>query len=119
MDEMRRERLAHRIVEELSSLLMRGEIKDPRVNTFFSFSHCRVAKDGTSARIGVSTFLDHSTLDRAVEGFNSASGYLQSRLGKALRVRTTPRLYFVADHSIEEGHEVIQKINELSHGDDG
>ncbi len=118
MDEMRRERLAHRIVEELSDLLLRGEIKDPRVNSFYSFSYCRVARDGASARVGVSSFLDHATLDRAVEGFNSAAGYLQSRLGKAIRLRSTPRLYFVADHSIEEGHDVIRKINELHIPDD-
>lgn len=113
MDETRRNRLAHRIQEELSTLLLHGEIKDHRVTTLVSFSYVKLAKDASVARVGVSTVLDHKTLDAAVTGLNSGAGYLQKRLGQTLRVRQTPRLYFVADHSIEEGQELIKVINAL------
>tara|TARA_B100000614_G_scaffold173717_1_gene155165 strand:+ start:35 stop:424 length:390 start_codon:yes stop_codon:yes gene_type:complete len=114
MDETRRARLAQRIQEELSTLLMRGEIKDHRVNSLISFSFVKLAKDASVARIGVSSVLDHRAVDAAVAGLNSGAGYLQSRLGRTLKVRQTPRLYFVADHSIEEGQRVINTINELA-----
>ena len=113
MDETRRERISQRIIRELSELLLRGEIKDPRVNTFVSFSFCKLAKDGSTARIGVSTFMDTGTLDLAVAGLNSASGYLQSRISRTIRLRQTPHIYFVPDHSIEQGQEVIRKIEQL------
>ena len=115
MDDTRRARLAQRIQVELSTLLMQGEIKDHRVGTLVSFSFVKLAKDGSVARIGVSSVLDHAQVDAAVRGLNSAAGYLQKRLGRILKVRQTPRLYFVADHSIEEGQAVIQTINRLSH----
>jgi len=112
MDDTRRARLAHRIQIELSELLMKGEIKDHRVDSLFSFSYVKLAKDGSTARVGVSGFKSHAGIDRAVEGLNSAAGYLRGRIGKAIRLRTTPRLYFVPDHSIEEGQEVLRTLDE-------
>ncbi|MEX2442291.1 MAG: 30S ribosome-binding factor RbfA [Alkalispirochaeta sp.] len=115
MDDTRRARLAQRIQEELSTLLLKGEIKDHRVNTLISFSFVKLAKDGSVARIGVSSVLEDRVVNAAVEGLNSGSGYLQGRIGRTLRLRQTPRLYFVADHSIEEGQAIINTINELAH----
>lgn len=113
MDETRRARLSERIQQELSTLLLRGEIKDHRVSTLMSFSFVKLAKDASVARVGVSSVLDHRAIDAAVTGLNSGAGYLQKRLGRVLRIRQTPRLYFVADHSIEEGQAVIKAIQEL------
>ncbi|MFO8043292.1 MAG: 30S ribosome-binding factor RbfA [Alkalispirochaeta sp.] len=114
MDDTRRARLAHRIQEELSTLLLKGEIKDHRVNTLISFSFVKLAKDGSVARIGVSSVLEDRVVNAAVEGLNSGAGYLQGRIGRTLKLRQTPRLYFVADHSIEEGQAIINTINELA-----
>lgn len=118
MDETRRARLSQRILQELSELLLRGEIKDHRVSSLVSFSYIKLAKDGSTARIGVSSILDSRKVDAAVEGFNSAAGFLQSRLGKVLRTQVTPRLHFVADHSIKEGQGIIRIINQLEISDD-
>lgn len=118
MDDTRRERLAQRLQEELSTMLLRGEIKDHRVSTLVSFSYVRLARDGSTARIGVSSVLPAPKLDQAVAGLNSATGFLHRRLGRSLRVRQPPRLHFVADHSIEEGQDVIARINELTRNDE-
>lgn len=114
MDDTRRERLSQRILEELSTMLLRGEIKDHRVSTLVSFSYARLARDGSTARIGVSSVLPAGKLNQAVNGLNSAAGFLQTRLGRNLQVRQTPRIHFVADHSIEEGQQVVAKINQLT-----
>lgn len=118
MDETRHARLTHTLQHELSAMLMKGEIKDHRVNSLISFSYLKLAKDGSTARVGVSSILDHAAVDRAVEGLNSAAGFLQRRLGRILKVRVPPRLYFVPDHSIEEGQEVIRTIESLVHDEE-
>ncbi len=118
MDETRRARLAHRIQIELSEMLMRGEIKDHRVDSLYSFSYVKLAKDASVARIGVSGLSGHAGIEKAVEGFNSAAGFLQSRIGRSIRLRTTPRLYFVPDHSIEEGQAVLQTLDNLRREED-
>lgn len=117
MDDTRRARLEHRIQHELSDLLMRGEIKDSRVTSLVSFSFVKLARDASVARIGVSSFIEDHELEAAVKGLNRAAGFLQSRVGRLLRTRTTPRLYFVADRSIAEGQEVIRRIEEAVRAD--
>ncbi|POQ98237.1 hypothetical protein AU468_14090 [Alkalispirochaeta sphaeroplastigenens] len=113
MDETRHARLESRILQELSTMLMKGEIKDHRVDTLVSFSYIKLAKDAATARIGVSTVLDNKNhAARAVEGLNSAAGYLQGRLGKLLKTRTAPLLRFVEDHSLKEAQAVISRIDE-------
>lgn len=93
-------------------MLMKGEIKDHRVDTLVSFSYIKLAKDAATARIGVSTILDNKNhAARAVEGLNSAAGYLQGRLGKLLKTRTAPLLHFVEDHSLKEAQDVISTID--------
>ena len=119
MDETRRARLAHRIQVELSELLMKGEIKDHRVDSLYSFSYVKLARDASTARVGVSGFKSHAMIERAVEGLNSAAGYLQKRIGKVIRLRSTPRLFFVPDYSIEEGQAVLRTLDEALHDEDG
>lgn len=118
MDETRRARLEQRILHELSELLLRGEIKDHRVSTLVSFSYIKLAKDASTARVGVSSILDHKAIDTAVEGLNSAAGFLQRRVANVIKTQSTPRLRFYSDHSVEEGQAVIDKINSLTIADD-
>lgn len=118
MDETRHARLERRILQELGELLLRGEIKDHRVSTLVSFSFIKLAKDASTATVGVSSILDHKAVDAAVIGLNSAAGYLQGRVGRVIKTQSTPRLRFVADHSIEEGQAVIDAINRLEISDD-
>jgi ribosome-binding factor A len=113
MDEGRRSRIARKIQQELSTMLLRGEIKDHRVSTMLSFTYVKLAKDATVARVGVSSILDDK-LAPGVVGLNSAASYLQSRVGKLIKLQRTPRLYFVEDHSIVDGQAVIQTLTELS-----
>lgn len=113
MDETRHARLESRILHELSTLLLRGEIKDHRVDSLVSFSYIKLARDAATARIGVSTMLDDKRhVQKAVEGLNSAAGYLQGRLGRTLRTRSTPLLRFVEDHSVAEAQRIIRRIDE-------
>ena len=95
-------------------MLMRQEDKDPRVAPLVSFSHAKVSKDLAHARIWVSGYLSRNELDNAVEALNHASGFLQGKLGKVLKYRSTPKLTFVVDHSIEESYEVIKRIKEAN-----
>ncbi len=116
MASIRMKRMESLLREEISSLILRNEIKDPRVDTMVSISGISVSKDLVYAKVRVSGFKDRIQLEEAVHGLNSAAGFIQKRLGRSLHVRHTPRLTFLADHSIEEGFEVNQSIGELSPG---
>ena len=110
MGSFRLQRVANLIRQEVSAMLLRGDIKDPRVNDMVIIAHVEVAGDLSHAKVRVSSFRPHEELDKAVEGLNSAAGFLQAALARKMRLRLTPKLHFIADHSIEEAFKVTEKM---------
>lgn len=113
MDEIRRKRVEETLRLEVSSLLMRGEVKDSRVDSFLTITRAEVARDGSHARLYVSTFKEGDALEQGVAGLNHAAGFIQSGISKRLRIRLTPRLVFVPDTGIKDGFELGEKIKGL------
>lgn len=114
MGEFRTERVGHLIQEKISALIVTGKIKDPRVNPFLSVSRVRVARDFSWADVYVSTFKSAANLAQGVVGLQSAAGFIQACLAGEMRIRSTPRLRFHEDSSIQEGFEMVKKIGELN-----
>ena len=114
MGDIRTERLGHLIQEKIGALIVEGKIKDPRVNPFLSVSRVKVSRDFSWAEVYISTFKQETNLARGVQGLQSAAGFIQSCLAKEMRIRSTPRLRFHEDLSIQEGFKMIKKIEELS-----
>ncbi len=123
MNEIRMKRVESLIRDKVSSLIMMGEVKDPRVDSTITLTRVKVAGDLASARVWVSSFGGEEATQRAVKGLNNAAGFIQSRLGKEIHMRNTPKLYFSADNSIRDGLAVNKLIDEAvsstSHEDDG
>ena len=123
MDEIRHKKLEEQLLEELASLILSGEIKDPRVGPFVSLTRVEAARDLSAAKVYVSAFgvLDEDAkdgdeakrVDEAVAGLNRAAGFIQARVGKRIRLRLTPKLTFIADHGIKEGFELNERIKGL------
>ncbi len=114
MDQIRRNRLEEFLREEISSLILSGEIKDPRVGSLISVSRVEVNRDGSHAKVWVSCLEDEKArLDSAAQGLESAAGFVQSRIGKKVRLRLTPILHFIPDPGIKEGFEMVGKIKDL------
>ena len=117
MGEFRTERVGHLIQEKIGALIVEGRIKDPRVNPFLSVSRVQVSRDFSWADVYISTFKPETSLAKSVLGLQSAAGFIQSQLGKEMRIRQTPRLRFHEDLSIREGFEMVKKIDALvDHG---
>ncbi|MFW6288730.1 MAG: translation initiation factor IF-2, partial [Spirochaetota bacterium] len=112
MANVRLKRVESLLREELSSLILRNEIKDPRVDSMVSISGVEVSKDLEHAKVRVSGFKSRGELESAVDGLNNAAGFIQGRIGRKLKLKATPHLAFAADHSINEGFEVNRTIDE-------
>lgn len=120
MGEYRLDRLGEQIREEISKMILGGRIKDPRVSTFLTVHRVDVSGDLGHAKVFVSSFLSPKETKLGVAGLQRAAGFIQSTIGKKLRIRQFPHLNFVFDESIREGFEMVKKINELDiHQDSG
>jgi len=118
MTSYRLNRVNSLIEQTIGSLILRQDIKDPRVSTLLSVTDVEVSKDLTSAKIGISGYLEKDELEKGVEGLNNAAGFIQSRLGKELKTRQTPKLTFHVNHNIEAGFELSKQLEGLVRGQD-
>ena len=107
------QRLDSQLRDEISSLLLRGEIKDPRVSNFLSINRVAVSSDLSYAKVYVSTFLSDAQLEKGVDGLNNAAGFIQSAIAKKLRIRKFPKFTFVVDKGMKEGFHMVQRLTEL------
>ena len=105
--------LGEQIREEISKMILSGQIKDPRVSTFLSINRVDVSGDLGYAKVYVSSFMSGKETEKGVRGLQSAAGFIQSTIGRKLTIRQFPKLTFVADSSIKEGFEMVRKLNQL------
>ena len=126
MGQYRMERLNVQLRDEISQLILRGEIRDPRVTgrksgaaartelaPFLSVNRVEVSQDLSYAKVFVSSFASDAMLDKGVDGLNNAAGFIQSSIAKKLRIRKFPKLTFVVDSGMKDGFRMVQKLNAL------
>jgi len=116
MPGFRTERLGQMIQEKIGSIILEGKVKDNRVNTFLSITKVNVSKDLSYADVHVSD-IRGSTSEKAVEGLQSAAGFIQSQLAASMHIRKIPKLRFHNDKSVGEAFDLIKKIEGLSSSD--
>ena len=113
MGQYRIQRLDDQLRDEISHIFMRGDVKDPRVNTFLSINRVEVTKDLSYAKVFVSSFLPDSNVKLGVDGLNAAAGFIQREISKKLRIYKFPKLTFCVDAGMKEGFNMVRKLNEL------
>ncbi|HPS58283.1 MAG TPA: 30S ribosome-binding factor RbfA [Spirochaetota bacterium] len=108
----RKDRLEELIRRIVSEIIMR-ELKDPRIG-FVTVTGVELSKDYAEAKIGISILGNSTEVRKGMEGIRSSSGYVQKLLGRELKIRTLPKVYFYLDKSVEEAVDMVNKIENLS-----
>lgn len=104
----RSQRLSTEVLRTLSHLL-RFETKDPRLASV-SLTTVDVSRDLGQATVYFSLLDPDADPAPALQGLQSASGFLRSRLSRSIKVRHVPELRFVHDDSAGEGARMDQLI---------
>ena len=113
MGQYRIQRLNDQLRDEISDLILKGEVKDPRVSNFLSINRVEVTADLGYAKVYVSSFLPDNQVEKGVNGLNAAAGFIQREIAKKLRIRQFPKLQFLVDSGMKEGFTMVQKLNQL------
>jgi ribosome-binding factor A len=103
----RPEQVAGTIRQVITDALAR-EVRDPRVG-FVTVTGVLVTNDLSHARVMVSVPGDDGEKAKAMEGLQSAAGFLRSRAARSLTTRTVPELHF----ELDKGFEHAARIQEL------
>ena len=93
-------------------------LKDPRVqDTMISITRVETTPDLRYAKVYVS-FLQEDRAAEALKGLKSAGGFLRRELGRALQLRYTPELQFIADDSIQHGAHILEILRQVERQDE-
>jgi ribosome-binding factor A len=104
------ERIAEEIRIEVS-LMLAGELKDPRLAGPVTITEVRVTPDMRTARIFVSlAHEDEAERGKTLAGLQAAKGFVRHELIERLQLRRAPEVLFILDQSEEIGDRIDQLL---------
>lgn len=106
-------RINGEVQRELSNII-RGEIKDPRINPMTSVVTVEVSPDLKSCKAYISVLGDEESQQNTIAGLRSAEGFIRTKLAKTINLRNTPEIKFVLDQSIEYGVNMSKLIDDVN-----
>ncbi len=109
--ELRLQRIADRIRQELSELLIR-ELNDPRLRLVY-VTDVKVDKELAYADIFVSAVEGRARSKEILDGLESASGFVRRTLASRVELRVFPRLRFHWDPTPENADRIEKVLAEL------
>ena len=103
-------------VQKVLAEIIRGELKDPRINPMTTVMAVEVAPDLKSCKAFISVLGDAQSQEDTLKGLNSAMGYIRTQLAKKINLRNTPEIKFIMDQSVEYGINMSKLIDEVNAG---
>jgi ribosome-binding factor A len=113
----RPEQVAGTIRQVVAEALTR-EIRDPRVG-FVTVTGVLVTNDLSHARVIVRVPGDEAEKTRALQGLQSAAGFLRSRVARALTTRIVPELHFELDKGVEHAARIEELLESIRREEQG
>jgi ribosome-binding factor A len=101
----RNERIAEEVRNEVS-LMLAGELKDPRLAVPLVVSEVRMSQDLRTARVFVRLLGEDAERSKALAGLRAASGFVRHELVERLQLRRAPEVIFIEDASEEYGQHI-------------
>jgi ribosome-binding factor A len=108
----RSERVAEEIHHEMS-LMLAGELRDPRLAAAVTVTEVRMTPDMRTVRVFVQLDGDEDARERAMEGLKAASGFVRRELTQRLHLRRSPEVLFIPDTSEEYGHRIDELLKKI------
>lgn len=110
----RPERVAEEIRNEVS-LMLAGELKDPRLALPLTVTEVRVAPGMRQVRVYVQLEGNGEERAAALEGLHAAAGFIRHELVERLQLRRAPEIFFVPDQSEQYGKHIddlLQRVRQ-------
>lgn len=104
-------------VQKELSIIIRNEIKDPRIHPMTSVMAVEVAPDLKTCKAYISVLGEKDAKEATIKGLKSAEGYIRRQLARNLNLRNTPEIRFILDESIEYGVNMSRLIDDVTRKD--
>ncbi|EMY68736.1 30S ribosome-binding factor RbfA [Leptospira vanthielii] len=111
MNPIRMKKLESEIIRQISTAILAGKVKDPRV-FLPSFHRIEISEDLKYAKIYFTALCNNNERKKLTQGLVSCAGFLSSFVGKNLHLHTNPKFSFVWDNNYIKSLEVNRLIDE-------
>jgi ribosome-binding factor A len=108
-DSKRSLRVGDMILKEISEMLIKGDVRDPRIEAVV-LTGIKLTDDLGFARVYFTVIGHEVDRKKSMEGLESASSYIKRELSKRLRLRRIPDLKFEFDEILQEGYRVDELL---------
>lgn len=109
---VRVERVAQEIQSAVADMLIRGEIRDPRVG-FITITGVKVAPDLSVAQVFYSMIGEEPARLETQKGLDAAKGFVRREVTKRVKLRLSPEIFFTFDKSLNEGDKIERLLKEV------
>jgi len=108
----RADRVGDLILEEISRMILKEDIRDPRVQSVV-LTGIKITDDLSLARVYFTFMNDVVNKEDILHGLQSASGFIRRELSKKIRMRRIPNLEFKFDTVLEDAYRVDDLLRGL------
>lgn len=116
----RPEQVAETLRQVVADALVREEVRDPRVGAGITVTAVLVSGDLSHARVLVSVpGGEEAAGPRAIEGLQSAAGFLRTRVARVLTTRIVPELHFELDTGLEHAARIDRLLEGIRREESG
>lgn len=109
---LRLTKIGDRIQQEISEMLVRQEISDPRL-LGVTITDVKVDRELAFASVYVSALEGSERSKEILQGFESASSYIRKLLSMRIELRAFPRLRFYWDPTPERADRIEQILSTI------
>ena len=111
-DARRLKRLENVLLQAVAPLISHG-LLDPRLH-LVTVTRIRLSADLSTARVNWSCLGSEGERTQAMHALEHARGRLQAAVARSMRTRTTPRLEFHYDESLEKAARISRILDDLA-----
>lgn len=103
---------AAQAIREVVSMSILTDLKDPRVSDV-TVTFVEVSADMRLAKVHVSVMGDETKQNLCLRGLQNSAGYLQSKVGRRIDTRYTPKIEFKLDKGMQHAMMVTRILEEV------
>jgi ribosome-binding factor A len=103
---------AAQAIREVVSMAILTDLKDPRVADV-TVTFVEVSSDMRLAKVHVSVMGDETKQNLCLKGLQNSAGFLQSKVGRRIDTRYTPKIQFSLDKGMKHAMMVTRILEEV------
>lgn len=109
---LRLQRIGDRIRQDLSEMVVMGEIRDPRISGV-TITDVKVDRELAYADVFLSAVEGSERAEEVLQGFNRANGFIRKALAERIELRVFPRLRYHWDPTPERADRIERLLASL------